>query len=463
MKQLLILSGKGGTGKTTIASAFIQLAQAKTYADCDVDAPNLALITKDLPVPIRTDFFGMDNAEIDTNICIKCGLCQKNCRFDAISFKNDLYQVDPFACEGCGVCEEFCPVGAATLKPSKAGDLLLYKNDAVFSTAQLKMGSGNSGLLVSEVKKRMVLESKDSELSIIDGSPGIGCPVIASLSGVDMVLIVVEPSISGISDMERIIKTAEKFQTEIVICINKFDTNLKNTNIIEEYCRINKLACVGKVPYDTQVIKAINKGRTVLDGVCKAGLAITAVFNETMKVLKIEKISNQIKNRGIIMEKGSAKMKSALQPVPKVLVSCRGLNGEENALVVGYCGNCSYNPPMVMIGIVPSRYSYKLIKESGCFVVNLVDKNYQETYNYLGSHSKRNEDKLKKMNVALNDGKIVNAPILSDCPVNIECTIVDSIVTGSHEMFIGKIEYVHADQKLLDKDGNVDYSQIDFV
>jgi flavin reductase (DIM6/NTAB) family NADH-FMN oxidoreductase RutF len=163
------------------------------------------------------------------------------------------------------------------------------------------------------------------------------------------------------------------------------------------------------------------------------------------------------------MEKSTANMKSCLQPMPKVLVSCRGLNGENNVLAVGYCGNCSYDPPMIMVGIVPTRYSYQMIKESGCFVVNLVDKNYQETFDYLGSHSKRAGDKLAAMNVALKDGERVNAPILTDCPVNIECRVVNSVITGSHEMFIGKIEYVHADAKLVDDKGNIDFSQIKFL
>lgn len=163
------------------------------------------------------------------------------------------------------------------------------------------------------------------------------------------------------------------------------------------------------------------------------------------------------------MNKVKGNMRTCLNPVAKVLVSCRGLNGENNALAVGYCGNCSYDPPMVMVGIVPSRYSYHLIKESGCFVVNLVDQAYEETFNYLGSHSKRDEDKLAVMKVNLEEAKFVNAPILSDCPVNIECTIVDSIVTGSHEMFVGKIEYVHADSKMVSDDGCIDFSQIKFL
>lgn len=184
MKQLLILSGKGGTGKTTIASAFIKLADAKAYADCDVDAPNLHLVMEGLPGPVCTDCYGLDKAEIDTDICIECGACQLNCRFDAISYK-EYMKVDYFGCEGCGVCEAICPVQAVILKSAVAGNLMLYKNDNLFSTAQLKMGSGNSGLLVTDVKKQLKLAPANTKIAIIDGSPGIGCPVIASLSGVD--------------------------------------------------------------------------------------------------------------------------------------------------------------------------------------------------------------------------------------------------------------------------------------
>ena len=163
------------------------------------------------------------------------------------------------------------------------------------------------------------------------------------------------------------------------------------------------------------------------------------------------------------MVKKEAGKDSALQPMAKVIVSCRGANGENNALVVGYCGNCSFDPPMVMIGIVPSRYSYHMVKETGCFVVNIPDKSYTDTFNYLGSVSGRDCNKLKEKNVALAEGDVVNAPILTDCPVNIECTVVDSIVTGSHEMFVGKIEKVHANEDIVDEKGNVDWSKIDFI
>lgn len=160
------------------------------------------------------------------------------------------------------------------------------------------------------------------------------------------------------------------------------------------------------------------------------------------------------------MAKIEACQKSCLQPAPKVLVSCRGKDGRNNALAVGYCGNCSYDPPMVMVGIVPSRFSYPIIKETGCFVVNLVTVSQKELFDYLGSHSGRDEDKFAKMNIAFTDGEKVNAPLLTDCPVNIECTVVDSIMTGSHEMFIGRVELVHADAGLVGQDGKIDYARI---
>lgn len=285
MKQLLILSGKGGTGKTTIASAFIKLADAKAYADCDVDAPNLHLITKWDKKPGKKDYYSLPKAKISSELCTQCDKCRQNCGFDAIS-KDKEYKVDPFACEGCGVCKAVCPVEAISLKPAVAGELMLYANEGeVFSTAQLKMGSGTSGMLVTEVKKQMKSEIVNANLAIIDGSPGIGCPVIASLSGVDMVLIVAEPSISGISDLERIIKTAAKFGTMTVICINKFDTNVENTKKIEALCKKQRLTFMGRIPFDSNAVKAINNGRTIVDIDCASGAAVKAVYNKTMKLL----------------------------------------------------------------------------------------------------------------------------------------------------------------------------------
>lgn len=163
------------------------------------------------------------------------------------------------------------------------------------------------------------------------------------------------------------------------------------------------------------------------------------------------------------MKKIDAGKKSCLQPAPKILVSCRGKDGRNNALAVAYCGNCSYDPPMVMVGIVPSRFSYHIIKETGCFVVNLVGAGQKELFDYLGSHSGRDEDKFAKMKISVSDGEKVNAPILANCPVNIECTVVDSILTGSHEMFIGKVEAVHADAELVKENGEIDFSKINLL
>lgn len=285
MKQLLILSGKGGTGKTTIASAFIKLADARAYADCDVDAPNLHLIAGWEEKPEREDYYGLPKAQIEHERCIECGQCVEHCRFHAISIKGT-YKVDPFSCEGCAVCEYVCPADAVRMVPSVDGEMMLYSNSKkVFSTAQLKMGSGTSGLLVTEVKKRMKSKAGDASVAIIDGSPGIGCPVIASLSGVDMVLVVAEPSISGISDMERIISTAERFRTKVAVCINKYDTNLENTEKIEVFCEEQGLPSVGRIPYDTGAVKAVNNGQTIVDINCTSGAAVKEIYGRTMDLL----------------------------------------------------------------------------------------------------------------------------------------------------------------------------------
>lgn len=284
MKQLLILSGKGGTGKTTIAGAFIKLSHARAYADCDVDAPNLHLLMQQVTSARLTDYFGLPKAKINTEVCVKCDWCRENCRFDAID-ADAQYSVLDYSCEGCGVCEKGCPVGAITLESSIAGELKLYVADAVFSTAELKMGSGTSGMLVTEVKKQMKTAAVNVELAVLDGSPGIGCPVIASISGMDLVLIVAEPSVSGISDMERIIKTATGFQTKVAVCINKYNTNLVKTAEIVSYCQRNSVPFVGEIPFDSQVVVAVNQGRSIVDIDCAAGSAVKKVYEKTFQML----------------------------------------------------------------------------------------------------------------------------------------------------------------------------------
>ena len=287
MKQLLILSGKGGTGKTTVAAAFIKLAQAKACADCDVDAPNLHFALNKGAPSEQTPFYGLDIGHIDQGKCIQCGLCLHHCRFGAIVHREAVYSIDIPACEGCGVCEAVCPQKAVSLVPDPAGEMMLYSDaKSVFSTARLKMGKGNSGMLVTEVKKRM----RDNALpatsvAIIDGSPGIGCPVIASLNGVDMVLIVAEPSLSGISDMERIVKTAGKFGVGMAVCVNKHDMSEANTQAIEVFCKENSIPFIGKIPFDSQVVKTVNSGQSIIDVDCPAGKAVHLLFNTTMSLL----------------------------------------------------------------------------------------------------------------------------------------------------------------------------------
>ena len=282
MKQLLIVSGKGGTGKTTVASAFIRLLKAKFYADCDVDAPNLHLTLRPAVRAQRSEFYGLPKAHIQTDLCSNCGLCKELCRFDAIR-THEGYFVDSFFCEGCGLCELACPQKAITLKPSPIGELLLYERSTVFSTAMLKAGSGNSGKLVSGVKKQLTEKMQQQDIAVLDGSPGIGCPVIASLSGVDAVLIVTEPSVSGLSDLKRIVELSEGLFVKTAVCINKYDINTEISNNIEKYCTKNNITFAGKIPFDKS-LSEVGK----LDLIHSEGKGVSAlkeVYKNTIKLV----------------------------------------------------------------------------------------------------------------------------------------------------------------------------------
>ena len=285
MKRLLILSGKGGTGKTTTAAAFIRFAQARAMADCDVDAPNLHLVSAQTVQPVISEFLGGDKAGIDPANCVGCGLCQKHCRFDAIEEKNGRYTVNEYACEGCGVCDYICPQKAVTLRTDVAGRKELYLGETVFSTAALKMGRGNSGKLVTDVKMAMLKHAPDTPIAIIDGSPGIGCPVIASVSGMDLVLVVAEPSLSGISDLKRLVKTAKTFQAKLAVCVNKWDVSPENTCVIQDFCKEGSIPFVGKIPYDKSASRAINTGLSLADLDCPAGRALKDIYKNTIQLL----------------------------------------------------------------------------------------------------------------------------------------------------------------------------------
>jgi len=264
MKQITVLSGKGGTGKTTITASFAVLANDIVIADCDVDAPDLHMLLH--PQIMKTqEFKGPKLAVIDKTKCIKCGLCKNSCRFDAI---NDSIQIDPFSCEGCGVCVVVCPEEAISLQERISGHAFISKTKyGIMSHARLDPGESNSGKLVTMVRNnaQQIAEEENCNLILIDGSPGIGCPVIASVTGIDTGLIVTEPTMSGIHDLDRAIQLLNHFNISPLVCINKYDINRKNTEKIVKFCEKNKAEVTGKISFDPIMTEAMVAGKTVVE------------------------------------------------------------------------------------------------------------------------------------------------------------------------------------------------------
>ncbi len=267
MKQLLVLSGKGGTGKTTVAASLIALANHVACADCDVEAPNLHLIHGGHCLPETEDYLGLQKAFIHREACSQCGICESLCRFDAI--RN--FEVNAMACEGCGVCEEFCPVTdidgkkAIRLEDNLSGTTqLFHQGDWVLSTAELKMGNGASGKLVGKVRRNLYNAMDKQPLVIMDGSPGIGCPVIASVTGVDIVLIVTEPTMSGLHDMSRLVSVARQFGAKCLVCINRFNLHPGYSDQISAYCDYLGIPVLALIPYDKAAIGAVNRGEPLV-------------------------------------------------------------------------------------------------------------------------------------------------------------------------------------------------------
>ena len=288
MKQLAVLSGKGGTGKTTVAAAFVKLAANHAFADCDVDAPNLQLLfdcRKDL---LRGKYYGLKKAVKDDAACVGCGKCEAHCRFDAIS--NGV--LNRLLCEGCGVCEYVCPAldvngnKAIRLQPNHAGDMFVCETEpALFSGAQLIMGNGATGKLVTEVRKNLSAKISGQQLIILDGPPGIGCPVIATLVGVHFVVIVTEPTSAGIHDMKRLIASIRNFGINCGVCINKYNINLDNTDVIERYCVKAEVPILGWIPVDNVCVTAINHGKSIVDYPdSQAATNVAAVWERVKKI-----------------------------------------------------------------------------------------------------------------------------------------------------------------------------------
>ena len=251
-----------------------------------MDAPNLHILQSFEGEPESLPFMGGEKACIDQSLCIGCGKCLENCRFHAIRKLDTGYAVNEFSCEGCGVCQLVCPVKAVELHKDQAGDRYLFRQEGrLFSTARLKMGRGNSGKLVTEVKMAMLKQAPDCDLALADGSPGIGCPVIASFSGMDLALVVAEPSLSGISDLKRLIKTAETLQTRLAVCVNKWDISPENTEKIQALCETQGIPFLGKIPYDTAASRAVNQGQSLADVDCPAREALYDIYVKTSELL----------------------------------------------------------------------------------------------------------------------------------------------------------------------------------
>ena len=253
--ELVILSGKGGTGKTTIVAALAELAKDVIRIDCDVDAPNLYMFYKGLDIE-KNEFIGDKKAIINEALCIKCGKCEAICKFNAI----ENFIINPFDCEGCGACSLVCPQNAIKFKDEKSADTFITELDeGIISRAEMKIGSDGSGKLISQLRKNGKRFNNNEKLTIIDGSPGIGCPVISSITGSDAVLVVTEPTKSGLGDLMRVVELCEHFGVFTVVCINKYDINEEVARDIEDFVNDKGIKLVGKIPYDDIVMKSINE------------------------------------------------------------------------------------------------------------------------------------------------------------------------------------------------------------
>ncbi len=269
MKEIVVISGKGGTGKTSLTASFAKLAGRNVVvADCDVDAADMHLLLEP-DFAKSEDFYSGYIAKINQDECIQCGKCADVCRFDAIPVVREKYIVDPIACEGCGYCARICPTDAIEMNDAYSGKLYISetKNGSPMVHARLGIGSDNSGKLVtkvkSEAKEIAVKENKD--FIIVDGSPGIGCPVVSSLSGADFVVLVTEPSVSGFHDLKRVYELLKTFRLKAGCIINKSDLNFQITNEIKTFLEKEDIIHLADLPYDESFTKAMTNGKTIVE------------------------------------------------------------------------------------------------------------------------------------------------------------------------------------------------------
>jgi MinD superfamily P-loop ATPase len=285
-KQLVILSGKGGSGKTSVCAAFCHLASLSERAravliDADVDASNLELVVAPHRVE-EHEFSGGQLAVINPALCARCGICADVCRFEAVLEWESIYTVNPIACEGCAACQTQCPEDAIHMEPQVAGRW--FRSDSRYGPlfhAALTPGAENSGKLVALVKQLAGQMAIDNAypLMIVDGPPGIGCPVIAAVSGADLAVIVAEPTVSGIADMQRILRTVEHFNVSALVCINKADIYTAGREEIEVFCGDKGLAIAGRIPFDLAVPEAMSQGEPIT--VYEPGGRVSQALHET--------------------------------------------------------------------------------------------------------------------------------------------------------------------------------------
>lgn len=281
-KTVVIISGKGGTGKTSITAAFALLAKGAVLADCDVDAADLHLL---LEPDVREEkkFVSGETASIDPSKCTSCGRCAEACVFSAI---DQSYVVDPVACEGCAVCTLVCPEDAITMSPSECGKWFISKTRAGWMAhAKLIPGKENSGRLVSLVRTKAseLAEKQKSECIIVDGPPGVGCPVIASIGNTDLAVIVTEPGLSGLHDLKRAAELAAHFRVEAAVVINKCDINEGISRRIEVFCKEKDIFMAGKIPYSMDFMKAQLEGKSVVEfGDGSAADSVRLVYERVM-------------------------------------------------------------------------------------------------------------------------------------------------------------------------------------
>jgi MinD superfamily P-loop ATPase len=295
IRELAVISGKGGTGKTSLVASFAALAKNAVLADCDVDAADLHLLAAPR-ILHRKPFTGGKRARIDANLCTACGQCEELCRFDAIHLDGPqnmvsaaTYRVDPMACEGCGVCAWFCPAHAIELKPAINGEWFVSETRfGPMVHARLGAAAENSGKLVSLVRTtaKQIAEERQIELVIIDGSPGIGCPVIASITGADLALVVTEPTPSGLHDMERVAELTRHFGIPVAVCINKWDLNASMSSLIETKARDRGMILAGRVRYDRTATDAQVQEKTIVeyreDGIAADIRQVWEKFNQML-------------------------------------------------------------------------------------------------------------------------------------------------------------------------------------